>query len=330
MTSNPAQAVELVSAEGALLGREVISQHLRTLGHPERSIASFERCGEKLGFQMVGSCGCGFRPVDMRWSCCLRVCEPCSKKRQKRLKQRYLSALTNLQKQRGNDQFYFLTLSNPSYDTFEQGLKHCKDSFKKFLRTDYVKARIKGGLYVTETTKSPDGKWHVHNHAILYGRRLDNAIRGTCLECEQHLIKYDKKSKTYFCANSKCHSEKVSFKKDSKIVSLYKKASGQESNAFIEKMQGASTALNYLLKYISTTSDVFTDVKDIAIYIKTTHKKKLVTTFGLFFKIKYPKLLQRCYECGEPIHFEFDTELVNLISGNLKFKHPPPDLNAYI
>ena len=156
----------------------------------------------------------------------------------------------------GNDALYFLTLSNPSHDTYEEGLKHCKESFKKFLRTDYVKTRIKGGLYIIETTKSKDGKWHVHNHAILYGRRLDNSIRGNCFDCGQHLIKYDKKTNTYFCANSKCQSENVKFLKDSKIVQLYKKSSGQESNAFITKIQGTTTILNYVLKYISTDTGV--------------------------------------------------------------------------
>jgi len=314
----------------ALFSNRVISEHLRSLGYPERSIGSMERCGDSTGFHMLSTCDCGTRPFELSYSCSLRTCVRCSKKRKKLMRRKYLSYLESLAFERGKDSFTFLTISPKNYYDFKSGLKDLTEAFKKFRRRKYLRERIKGCLYVIESKFSIEKGWNLHIHAILYGRKLDNRIRGSCLDCRQNLIKFNKDREPY-CANKNCKSSNVVYHKDSKIVSLFKECSGRDVNIHItDRFKGKSLSkspsfvLNYMLKYVSSNKDDFETVEQTAEYINGIRKQRLVNTVGVFFNRKYRIEPMRCPCCGSSVIFEFDYEVSLIMEFNRELAHAPP------
>ena len=162
----------------------------------------------------------------------------------------------------------------------------------------------------------------MHIHAICYGRRLDNQIRGNCKDCGQNLLKYDRNEQKHYCANSKCKSPNVEHKKDSKIVRLWVNSSGRKVNMDIKKLSSSEHTFNYLLKYISASKDSFATPKDEAIYVHATRKKRLLSTTGIFYKTTFPKIKGEkiCYECKSPPEFITDPELVDVIERRHGYK----------
>jgi hypothetical protein len=310
-------------AEGSLLGIRAISSHLQELGYPEKSLISMNKCGEESGNYIIRNCPeCGVELINLRHRCNLRTCPVCAKKRMRRIRRRYLPALKKFPQTREKF-FYFLTISPKNYDDFENGRDKIKKSFSKFIRLDYFKKRVDGGIWVMETKNTND--WNIHLHVIVYGRWLDNRIRGECFDCGQNLMKFDYINKKYFCANKNCNSTDVIVKKDSKLVSLWKKCSGEDVNIHISKQGSCEFTLNYMLKYISVNKDDFSSSKNVAIYINSTRKRKLINSFGVFFKLKFSKERYICAKCGCYIDWIFDYEVVELMKKSLE--PPPPPLD---
>jgi len=322
-------------AEGSLFSNSAISKHLTKLGHPETSIKSMLRCGEKTGYKTLRICGkCGLDLICLSYHCNLRTCKDCALRRKKRIKDKYLPYLRSIPVDRNKYQFYFITISPANYGNCKEGLDKVRTYFKKFVRSKYISDRIKGGLYVTESkTKNKFGNyegWNTHIHAIFYGKRLDNRIRGKCLDCSQSLIKFNKNLNEYSCANSKCRSLNVEKKKDSRLVRLFKKISGIDVNIHIAQKGTHKSSLDYMLKYVSANKDDFYSVEDLAEYIFTTRKQRLINSFGLFFNIKVKHPGYTCYICGSPVKFIFDIEIMNMVEEEkLKLKLRPPDLRDY-
>jgi hypothetical protein len=307
------------STEGALFSNTAISKHLRERNYPESALWNFLNCGGIARYKgsilrIMATCQCQTRVFDATYRCNLRTCPVCSRTRKKRLRRRFLPYLKSLPYERGKHQVYFLTISPRNYPSFKKGLAHIKKSFKKFLRTKYIRERIKGGLYVIETKHTLDKGWNIHIHAIIYGRRLDNSIRGKCLECGQNLIKFDYGSKKFYCANRKCNSTEVVHRGDSRIVGLFKRASGSDCNIRVSRLGGASFTLNYMLKYISANKDEFGSADAVADYMVNTRKQRLVNAFGSFFRLKLPDSPLICPICNTPIAFELDVEVSRIMS----------------
>lgn len=296
------------SAQRSLFSSSAITSHLRELGYPESSLSSMFKCGQH-SCQIVKTCDCGVSLIDCKHSCNLRTCSNCSLKRKRRIRKQYLPFLQDFHPNK-TDFYYFLTISPKNYDSFDEGLEHISKSFSKFVRLKYVKDRVKAGLYVIETKNTGKG-WHVHLHAIVYGRWLDNRLRGKCLECNQNLIKKDPLTMKFYCANSKCNSQSVVVKDDSKVVSLFKKSSGRDCNIHIQRQSSVAHSLNYMLKYISSSKEDFTDVKSYSQYLFYSYKRRLISSFGLFYKHKpSKKLIHVCVHCQKNISFCYDPEII--------------------
>jgi len=330
MESIQLSQIESNRAEGSLLGNSAIFEHLKALGFPESSISSIKRCGYSKGFKMVAKCECTARVFDLTWQCNQRVCESCSQKRKRRLRRKYAPLLDSVPLSRDRDKFYFLTISPQNFGSFSYGFSKIKEDLKKFMRLQYFRERVKGGLYVTETKFHPETGWNIHVHMILYGRRLDNSIRGTCLHCGQHLLKYDPFVHRYFCANHKCLSEDVSFYQDSHLVRMYKDSSGADVNIEVKQLSSRAFAFNYMLKYISANKDDFGEHEDsyiqVAEYMVGSRKKRLVNTFGFFFNFKSDLYPIFCLHCGARIHYIFDDLLSYELSRVHPYEDPPPAL----
>lgn len=309
------------SSERSLFSNSAISSHLRNIGYSEESINSMLKCGEVTG-SLLKNCGCGPKLVVLKYNCNLRTCFKCARNRKLRLRRKYSSFLGSLH-QDNVYSLYFLTISPKNYGNLGEGLSHIRKSFAKFIRLKYIKERIKAGLYVIETKQSDIGDWNIHIHCIIYGKRLDNQIRGKCFDCSQNLIKQNYETKKYYCASKNCGSYNVIFHKNSRIVDLFKSSSKRDCNIHISKQDNSVFSLNYMLKYISVNKDNFLTPLDMAKYIKATYKKKLINVFGIFFKHKFEKMKCICWKCNEEIEFCYDSEVILRFIESIK----PPDRN---
>lgn len=314
--------------KGSLFSNRAVTLHLQELGYPQKSIESMEKCGVSTGFRVLAACGCSTRVLSLKHHCNLRTCPECAKKRKRRIVRQYKPFLESLPQDRTNF-LYFLTISPQNYTNLQEGLTHIKKSFAKFLRHKYIKDRIKAGLYVIET-KGTEGNWNIHIHAIVYGRFLDNRIRGTCLDCGQNLMKYDFTSKKFYCANRRCNSLNVVVKQNSRLVDLFMESSGLACNVHITKMPTTAFSLNYMCKYISANKDDFSTDRDIAQYIMATRKLRLISTFGLFYNVEVAVQPFVCPHCGCEVHFSACQELILEIELNAREKQfAPRDLFYY-
>ena len=349
------------TAKRSLLSNNAITPHsekvlywLKKLGHSEISIESIRRCNKHTNIELIKNCeGCEDSPeiIELKCRCNRRTCLICSETRKRKIRRIYLHYLKNLPTDKTLS-LYFITFSPENYtDSFmfvkkikkkdqpskevvlkgiEAGLEHIKISYNKFLRLNYIKEKVLGTLYIIETrnkNRFGEGKgWNIHIHALLYGKRLDNRIRGKCNDCNQNLMKFDYNTKEYYCASKKCLSKNVVVKKDSKLVSLWKKSSQRDVNIKIEKLSSISFLLNYLLKYISANKNEFMRDKDIARYIIATNKKRLIGRTGFFYKHPPKKQKPICYKCKKPVEYILDFDAIRILRES---KNRPKNLWDY-
>jgi hypothetical protein len=309
-------------ANSPLLIHSVISSHLKDLGYPLKSLLSMEKCGEFSGAYINKSCGCGSKVISLIHHCSLRTCPQCSKIRSRRIFKQFLPFLSEFPVTK-RDFYQFLTISPKNYNSLEEGFKHIKKSFSKFIRRKYIRDRIKGGIYVLETKYSDITKWNIHIHCILYGSWLDYRIRGKCNKCGQNLLKYNKYNKTFYCSNHKCNSTDVVLKQNTRLGNEWKKSSGEYAHIYGKRAKYIRGASSYITKYISQDKTNFSNEEKVAQYIFYTRKKKLINLFGIFFKAKFDKkkYIPICKICGEPINYFFDFEVSKII---IEFQDKPP------
>jgi len=319
-------------AEGSLFSNSVISSHLRELGYPENSIISMNKCQENTSVSIYGhdEVKDELSINTIRHWCDLRTCPYCAKKHQRKFRRKYIGFLKSLPKTRMSS-LYFLTISPKNYKNLEEGLTDIRKNFNKFLRLKYIKERIDGCIYVIETTQAWKGKevcdkktgkflytakedsWHVHIHAIVYGRKIDNIIRGSCNDCNQNSFYKNYLDGKYYCKNSKCNSNNVKVKVDSKIVSLWKQsAKGQDVNMHITKQKNPSHTLNYMLKYISSDKKDFKNEKSLAKYIVAIRGKRLTSTTGIFYNANFEEYKTKLNKSKDYTYFTNSFELASL------------------
>ncbi|MFA5723542.1 MAG: protein rep [Candidatus Pacearchaeota archaeon] len=309
MDSNDSQ-----SPEGSLLGSNVISSHfdinlfaleLEKVGYPKKSIQSLLDCGHKpVDYKLLKEEEGNLFLFTPTYKCTLTICPVCAKIRSNRIRREILPFLKSLSYDK-TYYLYFLTISPRNCSNLEEGMKIIRKNYQKFLRLKEVKDKIIASIYVIEVTGT-ESNWHVHIHAIVYGKYFDNKIRGHCNKCGQNLMAYDKTTEQYYCANSKCNSKDVSNIKHSKLVRLWVKTSKQEVNMHVTSKyfdkrnkvwrytkDHPEFVINYLLKYISMDKNKFQTYKDFALYAKATHNKRLLNKTGIFYRINLKELYKR-------------------------------------
>jgi hypothetical protein len=289
------------------------------------------------GFWMMKSCECGTQAFKLTHHCNLRTCKYCAERRKRRLRAEFLPLFDYfVNKQRSKARVSFLTISPENYESYSEGYHDIRKCFTKFRRTKYVKERLQGCLYVIEG-KHGDTGWNVHIHAILFGRRLDNQIRGRCVDCNQNLMHYDEKG--FYCANKKCHSRKVITSGESRLTKIWKDCSGRGVHMWFSKDHNLANyyrqavspvkAVNYMLKYVAINKEDFTPLGDpagsMAEYIMGSRRKPLVTTLGCFYgrnKLQLNAPRDVCLRCKTPIFYCFDIE-INELMGEYQDSGPP-------
>lgn len=325
-----------------LLFREnPLVKELVKLDYSPISINSMLRCGKEARLCLIG-CGCGKRVDYAYYRCNLRTCEKCSQIRAGNIREKWLPFLYSLERNRLYD-FYLLTLSPENYGDLEFGLKDIKKNFNKWKRHQYLEKRIKGGLCIIEVIQTWKGKpqydkkgnflyfhskngWNIHLHILLYSRRLDNKVRGKCLECGQNQISFDRGNHKFYCSNKKCQSRNVIYKQP-KLNRMWEESTGTSAHFYISKVNSVKKALNYVLKYVTADKTEFKDENGLAQYINAIHRKRLISPIGNFAtaKVKTPPKIHVCKKCGFEVTYVFDElEIWNFLYKS-KFKDSSPD-----
>ena len=151
----------------------------------------------------------------------------------------------------------FLTLTIINQKDLGKAINDFYEAFTRFKRRKYFKENIKGGLGSIEIKKGKDDQWNVHGHFLIDSKYLD--------------MKSHKKTG-----------------KDSKLVQEWKKCSRGSGVLFLRKVEAHQGSLNYILKYITKALDNLIP-EEKATFLKATFKRRLIFTFGSFYKIKRPK-----------------------------------------
>ncbi|HJO15073.1 MAG TPA: hypothetical protein QGG70_03410 [Candidatus Pacearchaeota archaeon] len=325
----------------------VLGNELYGANYALNQLKSFMKCGFHNDY-IIGDCDtCGKKTIPFIWTCNLRTCYTCSKKRKKRVFRRFLPLLEKYKSNRTYSS-KFITISPKTFPYLDEGFDiFCKD-LNKFLERKYLKERVKGSLIVIECKKVYEGDpyydkkggllghhletgWNIHAHIIAFSKYLDNRIRGSCLDCNQNLMKQDS-SKEFFCANRKCNSKNVIVREDSRLVREYKKSSKADVHIWVEEIKDSIKCMNYVLKYISVDKSDFKHLEDLAEFIVVTKKRMFIRTRGCFNgrNEKIPKPLPKsCPCCGDYIKYYYDKDEVwRIQNSHLTKPHmSPPDPN---
>jgi hypothetical protein len=79
---------------------------------------------------------------------------------------------------------------------------------------------------------------------------------------------------------------------DSRLVQEWKKCTDGDGILQVKRVRGYEGALNYVLRYIlGDLGDM--SPKEVALFFQGTFKRRLLFTFGSFYKIKRPKKIKK-------------------------------------
>lgn len=310
-------------------------------GLKECTIRNLGRCGKDVTYldhkddtvktmYITSTCDCGenHRVIKLRYRCNNRICPSCAKRRQREFFSKYLHYFDNFENNDYN-RFRFLTISPVNELDLKVGLDKLQRNFRAFIRRDYFRNRVKGGMYVIECKVGSDGLWNIHLHSLIYGSYLDNRVRGRCYTCDGKSLKFEPVSGKFRCASKYCRSYDVVQDSDSKLVSEWKKVSNEDVNIDIRQQRNSKSALYYCLKYISNTKQELNNNLDyISQYLITMHNRRLLSFYGCFHNNKIKKQPRHCSMCGSEITYIFDMSITEQYNKNYN-DNPPPQRTIY-
>lgn len=142
----------------------------------------------------------------------------------------------------------FLTLTLKTDEDLQKIFEKIKKGFEKFKKNKFIKNRIKKIIGVYEIKKKENNKWYIHLHLIIDSLYLEQK----------------------------------------KISEIWKKITGDSFIVYIEKVKNKKDLKNYLSKYITKMPYVYENLNenDKEILKKTLFRKKIIFTYGIFFKIE--------------------------------------------
>jgi hypothetical protein len=284
----------LQKSEGLpLLDSIQISQHLEKYPELEMQAIRLRTCGKNYNTFM---CGCKFIKISKK--CNYRICPVCGKIRSIKFYKKFIGVIKTKRIARSifDKGLRLLTLTIKNQEDLEQGITKLYSSFTQLKRRDYCKNKLFGGLGVIEIKKGKDEKWNHHIHFIIDSSYLD--------------MKSHKKTG-----------------KDSMLVQEWKKCTGDSGILDIKRITHHAGALNYVLKYLTKGIYDLTN-EEKALFFKLTFKRRLLFTFGEFYKIKFFKEKHVCPECGCPYQYVMpDSEEYEIAQRYFRENDPPDDFS---
>lgn len=184
----------------------------------------------------------GRRPALCPGRCRDRLCPLCSRLRAQQVRHRVKALVLKA------DAVRFVTLTMPKDDeSLEKRIERLQAAFTKLRRRDFWKDRVKGGLFVIETTRGKSGgHWHVHLHCLVEG---------------EYMVKSALKAEWAACLEG------------AEIVD-------------IQACHSREKAISYVCKYVSKGSDVEKwSEEELCEYAVGVHRKRMFGTFGKWHKV---------------------------------------------
>lgn len=255
---------EVKKSEGLpLLDSIQISLQLEKYPELETQAKRLRNCGKNYNTFM---CGCKFIRIPKK--CNYRICPECGKVRSFKFYKKFIEVIKTKRIARSifDKGLRLLTLTIKNQEDLEQGITKLYDSFTQLKRRDYCKNKLFGGLGVIEIKKGQDEKWNHHIHFVIDSSFLD----------------------------MKSHERTG---KDAMLVQEWKKCTGDSGVLNIKRITDHSGALNYVLKYLTKGIYDLTN-EEKAIFFKLTFKRRLLFTFGEFYRIRFIKEKYVCPDCG--------------------------------
>lgn len=281
----------LQSSEGALLLDNIqISKQLEVYPELNKQAIRLRNCGKTYNTFM---CGCKFIKISKK--CNYRICPICGKIRSIKYYKKFIAVIKTKRIARSiyDKGLRLLTLTIKNQEDLKEGIDKLYYSFNQLKRRDYCKNKFFGGIGVIEIKKGEEGKWNHHIHFIIDSSFLD----------------------------MKSHQKTG---KDSKLVQEWKICTGDSGILDIKRITYHSGALSYVLKYLTKGLQDLTN-EEKGLFFKLTFKRRLIFTFGEFYKIKTEKRKATCKDCGCSYQYvRPGSEEYQLAEGYFSEEKPPP------
>jgi hypothetical protein len=236
-------------------------------------------------------CNCGFKRFPKK--CNYRICSECGRARSFKFYKKYLK---HLKKRRIARSIYdgglrFLTLTIENQKALSEGITKLNDSFIRLNRRTYFKNRVSAGIGVIDIKRGKDGLWNLHIHFLIDSKYLD----------------------------VKSHKQTG---EDAKLVQEWKHSTNGSGILYIERVRGYEGSLGYVLKYL-TKGIADLSIEEKASFFKQIFGRRLLFTFGEFYKIKEHKEQFFCEKCG--LFYQYIGMGTEEYEYSRRWFEPPPD-----
>jgi Replication protein len=207
----------------------------------ERLVKRAEKLG-MCGVSPIVRLEVGRRPALCPGRCRDRLCPLCSRLRGRQVRHR----ITALVAKADSVRFATFTMARTE-DGLGERIDAVLKAFSALRRRKAWKQRVKGGLFVVETTRGAKGEhWHVHLHVLIEGDYFPHAL----------------------------------------LKAEWQAASGGASIVDIRAVHGRQQAVNYVAKYVSKGADVEAwDDDTVCEFAEGVHRRRLMGTFGKWHKV---------------------------------------------
>lgn len=256
--------------------RTSLQKNLKEVGM-EREGKRFLSCGFDKIFFTCDNDGCDDfgKDIEKKFWCDLRICPKCAERHATALKEKYLPHIKKSKKARSIYSYglRFLTLTIPNQEDIHKGITLLYEGITRLRRRSYFKKNVNAGLGAIEMKIGFDNKWNIHAHLI---------IESNFLDMKSHLQGKNR---------------------DARFVQEWKKASQSQGVCYIELLNtteykySVEGALNYTLDYLSKGQAHLNNIEK-AVFLRFSKGRRLVFSFGKFYKlkkIKFPLLCKNCF-----------------------------------
>jgi diadenosine tetraphosphate (Ap4A) HIT family hydrolase len=147
-------------------------EHLAALAveiHEGELADKIQRCYSRLA---VLTCGRHIAQVIPNFTCEFRLCPDCSRRRSRKLQNKYLPMMRAFVSQNHVKPVHLVLTQTHKKETRKQSINRLKDAFKKLQRRAFWKENFKGGTWSLELTKDKKGLHHAHFHIIGFRRKF--------------------------------------------------------------------------------------------------------------------------------------------------------------
>jgi hypothetical protein len=156
------QKLKIVRSLELLVKLELEEGNVNEAGWFAKVRDRLKTCGRWVRFRRCGGCASvDGKSAEESYSCALKICPFCLRKRSNQYAQRALIALEGMKAPK------LLTLTVKNGHDLKERLEHLKGSFDRLRERDFWKDRVDGWLRFLEVTHNSKEGWHPHFHFLI-------------------------------------------------------------------------------------------------------------------------------------------------------------------